>query len=299
MKHLKNKLLVVVGPTTSHKTALSVKLANLFNGELINADAFQIYRDLDIGVNAPTLNEKKQATFHLNQFLELTDKWDIKKFKDLATLKIKEITKNNKLPILVGGSNLYVDAIIKNYQLSASSRVDKYDHLTNEELLKESNKFNPTVASKLVNNRKRLLRAVQIFHETNDPNALSHTNEVQYDYLMIECNYSTRDELYQSINNKVDEMFNFGWINEVKLLMKKYPHLDFATNNALKAIGYYDIYQSIRCNSVLDIELIKRKIRHFAKRQITWINNKYPEHIRYLQNNEDEIINAVKQWLNK
>lgn len=293
-----SKIIVIVGPTTSHKTKLAIKLANTFNGEIINADAYQVYADMSIGTNAPTQEEKQSAIFHLNQFLKLDDKWDIKKFKEMAEAKILELTNQNKLPIIVGGSNLYIDTLINNYQLLDLPRNSDYDNLTNQELYNRLFKLNSTIADKIgINNRKRLIRAVQIIEHTNDPDAMVKRSNPQYDFLMIECNYPTRDELYQSINSKISSMFDEGWVDEVKQLIHKYPNLDVNTNNAYKAIGYREVYDHIVNNSLLDIELIKQKVRHYAKRQITWINNKYPSHLLFKQDNESEILNKVEQWL--
>ena len=293
-----SKIIVIVGPTTSHKTKLAIKLANTFNGEIINADAYQVYADMSIGTNAPTQEEKQSAIFHLNQFLKLDDKWDIKKFKEMAEAKILELTNQNKLPIIVGGSNLYIDTLINNYQLLDLPRNSDYDNLTNQELYDRLFKLNSTIADKIgINNRKRLIRAVQIIEHTNDPDAMVKRSNPQYDFLMIECNYPTRDESYQSINSKISSMFDEGWVDEVKQLIHKYPNLDVNTNNAYKAIGYREVYDHIVNNSLLDIELIKQKVRHYAKRQITWINNKYPSHLLFKQDNESEILNKVEQWL--
>ena len=131
------KVLFIVGPTTSHKTRLGIEIAKKFNGEIINADAFQVYQDMCIGTNAPDKKELKQAKFYLNQFIKITDTWDIKKFQTLAIKTIKDILKEKKLPIVIGGSNLYVDALINNYDLSNGGRTTEFDNLTNEQLYKE------------------------------------------------------------------------------------------------------------------------------------------------------------------
>lgn len=292
------KVLVIVGPTTTHKTHLAVEFSQLFNGEIINADAYQVYKNMQIGTNAPDDKQKQLATFHLNQFLKLDEEWDIKKFQDLCNQTINSLIKNNKLPILVGGSGLYIDAVIKNYKLSASKRNDKYDNLSNQELFDLLAIKNKTIADKIgVNNRKRLSRALQVIEETNNPKGLNLNNKPLYDLLLVECNYSTRDELYQTINQKVDSMFKAGWIDEVKKIMQLYPNLDYKSNNAFKSIGYRNIYESIINKTKLDVEKIKQDIRHYAKRQITWINNKYPQHLVFNQKNKNKIINEIKKWL--
>ena len=269
------KILVIVGPTTSHKTHLAVEIANRFDGEIINADAYQVYKDMSIGTNAPTKQELNSAIFHLNQVISLTDEWDIKKFQTKCLTVIKDILSRGKLPILV----------------------EAYDQYDNQKLYELLFAQNPELAKKIgVNNKRRLTRALEIINETKDPNALVKTNEPIFDYLMIECNYPTRAELYDSINNKVGQMINSGWKQEVLDIMKKYPNLDLLHNVGFKAIGYSDFYLSIINNTPVNEELIKQKVRRYAKRQITWINNKYPEHLLFDQSNKAEIFKQIELW---
>ena len=268
-----SKIIVIVGPTTSHKTKLAIWIANKFNGEIINADAYQVYRDMSIGTNAPTTEELSSAKFHLNQTISLKDEWDIKKFQTLCFKTIDQLLNKNKLPIIVGGSNLYVESVIKNYDLSANKRSCEYDQYDNQKLYDLLSKLNPKLADKIgINNRRRLTRALEVINQKNDKKALEKTNKPIYDYLMIECNYPTRQELYDSINHKVDEMVKSGWEDEVKTIIDKYPGTDLSKFIGFKAIGYGDIYYAINNNIKVDYEKIKQKIRHYAKRQIKKIN---------------------------
>ena len=300
MKPTLPMIIVIVGPTTSHKTKLAIEIANKFNGEIINADAYQVYSDMSIGTNAPNKNELNSVKFHLNPFISLKDEWDIKRFQSLCFKIINDILKRNKLPIIVGGSNLYIESIIKNYDLSANKRSLKFDKYDNKKLFDLLSKKNPELSIKIgINNRRRLTRALEVINEKKDKKALEKTNKPIYDYLMIECNYSTRKELYDSINKKVDEMVKLGWENEVKSIIKKYPKINLNNFIGFKAIGYSDIYQAITNNLKIDYELIKQKIRHYAKRQITWIKNKYHEHLIFNQTNKNEIFDEIKKWLKK
>ncbi len=300
MKQTLPMIIVIVGPTTSHKTKLAIEIANKFDGEIINADAYQVYSDMSIGTNAPNKNELNSAKFHLNQFISLKDEWDIKHFQSSCYKVINDILKRNKLPIIVGGSNLYIESIIKNYDLSANKRSLEFDKYDNKKLFDLLSKKNPELAAKIgINNRRRLTRALEVINEKKDKNALEKTNNPIYDYLMIECNYLTRKELYDSINKKVDEMIKLGWENEVKSIIKKYPKINLNNFIGFKAIGYSDIYQAITNNHKIDYELIKQKIRRYAKRQITWIKNKYQKHLLFNQMNKNEIFDEVKKWLKK
>ena len=295
-----SKIIVIVGPTTSHKTKLAIWIANKFNGEIINADAYQVYHDMSIGTNAPTTEELSSAKFHLNQTISLKDEWDIKKFQTLCFKTIDKLLNKNKLPIIVGGSNLYVESVIKNYDLSANKRSCEYDQYDNQKLYDLLSKLNPKLADKIgINNRRRLTRALEVINQKNDKKALEKTNKPIYDYLMIECNYPTRQELYDSINHKVDEMVKSGWEDEVKTIIDKYPGTDLSKFIGFKAIGYGDIYYAINNNVKVDYEKIKQKIRHYAKRQITWINNKYPQHLLFNQTNQKQIFNEIKKWIKK
>ncbi|MBQ2349218.1 MAG: tRNA (adenosine(37)-N6)-dimethylallyltransferase MiaA [Mycoplasma sp.] len=295
-----SKIIVIVGPTTSHKTKLAIWIANKFNGEIINADAYQVYRDMSIGTNAPTTEELSSAKFHLNQTISLKDEWDIKKFQTLCFKTIDQLLNKNKLPIIVGGSNLYVESVIKNYDLSANKRSCEYDQYDNQKLYDLLSKLNPKLADKIgINNRRRLTRALEVINQKNDKKALEKTNKPIYDYLMIECNYPTRQELYDSINHKVDEMVKSGWEDEVKTIIDKYPGIDLSKFIGFKAIGYGDIYYAINNNVKVDYEKIKQKIRHYAKRQITWINNKYPQHLLFNQTNKKQIFNEITKWITK
>ena len=295
-----SKIIVIVGPTTSHKTKLAIWIANKFNGEIINADAYQVYRDMSIGTNAPTTEELSSGKFHLNQTISLKDEWDIKKFQTLCFKTIDQLLNKNKLPIIVGGSNLYVESVIKNYDLSANKRSCEYDQYDNQKLYDLLSKLNPKLADKIgINNRRRLTRALEVINQKNDKKALEKTNKPIYDYLMIECNYPTRQELYDSINHKVDEMVKSGWEDEVKTIIDKYPGTDLSKFIGFKAIGYGDIYYAINNNTKVDYEKIKQKIRHYAKRQITWINNKYPQHLLFNQTNQKQIFNEIKKWITK
>lgn len=295
-----SKIIVIVGPTTSHKTKLAIWIANKFNGEIINADAYQVYRDMSIGANAPTTEELSSAKFHLNQTISLKDEWDIKKFQTLCFKTIDQLLNKNKLPIIVGGSNLYVESVIKNYDLSANKRSCEYDQYDNQKLYDLLSKLNHKLADKIcINNRRRLTRALEVINQKNDKKALEKTNKPIYDYLMIECNYPTRQELYDSINHKVDEMVKSGWEDEVKTIIDKYPGTDLSKFIGFKAIGYGDIYYAINNNIKVDYEKIKQKIRHYAKRQITWINNKYPQHLLFNQTNQEQIFNEIKKWITK
>lgn len=300
IKNKQPKVIVIVGPTTSHKTFLAIQIAKSCDGEIINADAYQVYKGMNIGTNGPTIQELKEAKFHLNEIIYLNETWDIYKFKQECEKSITDILNRNKVPIIVGGSNLYVDCIIKNYDLIPIGRSHEFDQWSNEQIYHELLLKDPISAFKIgLNNRKRLLRAIEVYSYSHNDHAIRATKKPLYDFLIIKCEYKDRITLYESINNKVDEMIKNGWVNEIKSLIHQYHDFDLYHSNAFKALGYREIYDHILNRSDLNLDFIKQKIRRYAKRQLTWINNKFNIDLIFNQNNLFEIINQVQLWLNK
>ena len=288
------KVIVIVGPTSTKKTSLAIKLANKINGEIISADAFQVYKELNVGVNKPTSKQLKLAKFHLINYISINESWDIAIFQKTANKIIDQIINHKKIPIICGGSNLYIDALIKNYDLSCfKQRSNNYDHLSNENLYNHIFKIDANIAQKIgINNRKRLLRAYEIL---NEKNSLTKRNSPLYKPLYILCEHNTRQELYEKINTKVLEMINNGWKDEVKDLIEKNQNINQL--NAFKAIGYEQIFQAIKHNQPVDIAKIQKDTRRYAKRQLTWIRHHYQTALVFNQKNEKEIINQVKKWI--
>lgn len=291
------KVLVILGPTATNKTSLAIKLANDLNGEIINCDVFQTYKELSIGVNKPNDKELKQAKFHLVNEISLTQEWDIKKFKERANQIIKQLLDKNKLPIICGGSSLYTDALIKNYDLDHNpNRTNEFDSLSNEQLYEQLSKYSKELADKNKNNHKRLSRALEIYSQSNSSSPMNKTNNPIYDFKIVLCTYKDRHELYEKINQRVNLMINSGWIDEVKSLIKlNIPNL--VNLNGFKAIGYKSIYDSIIKNEQLNIDKIKQDTRHYAKRQITWIRHHYENYLTFNQDNYGEILESIKQWI--
>ncbi len=290
---MKPKVLVILGPTSTGKTTLAIKLAKEFNGEIINADAFQVYKELNIGVNKPTTKEQKEVKFHLLNEVSIKDKWDIKEFQDKAYKCIEMIINNNHLPIICGGSSMYVDSLIKNYDLSKSpKRTNDYDHLNVNELYNMLSKYNKELADKNIGNHKRLSRALEIVGNTKYKSHLTRPSE--YDYKIILSSVEDRKKLYDKINSKVDEMMKEGWIDEVKSLININ---DLSSLNAFKAIGYSQIYDFVTGKSKLNLDLIKQKSRRYAKRQITWNKNHYSNYILFNQNNYNNVVEEIAKWI--
>lgn len=264
------KIIAIVGPTGVGKTKLSIEIAKKYNAEIINCDQSQMHKELNIGTAKISQNEMDGVKHHLIDFLDPICDYSIKDFQDSA----RNIIDNMEcLPIIVGGSGLYLDAVINNYELVVSKRSDEteklYKDYSNEELYNELSLLNNEVALKThPNNRKRVLRYLEIVKEKGK---LSTNNYIPYYNALIIFLNKDRQELYNNIEYRCDKMIDDGWILEVKYLIDKGYSIDL-----IKEIGYKDIKKYLY--GLITIEELKDKIkkdtRHYAKRQITWFKNK-------------------------
>ena len=258
------KVIFIVGPTSSGKSKLAIEIAKYFDCEIINADCFQVYKELNIGTNKPTIDLQENVKHHLIDDLSINDKWDIKKFKNSAE---NIIDNSNKTIIVVGGSNLYIHCLANNYDLSTPERSNIYSDLSSEELYDNLYSLNKELAIKIgINNKKRLERALENIKNNKNKSNLP----IKYKTFFIFIN-PNRDELYKKINNRVDEMINQSWLDEIKYLVNKYDK----NLNAFKAIGYNEIIKNNLSLNELIIEKIKKQTRNYAKRQVTWCKNKF------------------------
>ena len=276
------KVIFIVGPTSSGKSKLAIEIAKYFDCEIINADCFQVYQELNIGTNKPTIEQQENIKHHLIDCLSINDKWDIKKFKNSAE---NIIDNANKTIIVVGGSNLYIDCLVNNYDLSTPERSNIYSNLSNKELYNNLYSIDEELAIKIgINNKKRLERALENIKNNKNKNNLP----IKYQSFFIFIN-PNREELYKKINNRVDQMIEQGWLDEIKYLVNKYDK----NLNAFKAIGYNEIIKNnLELNQII-IEKIKKQTRNYAKRQITWCKNKFK--IDLLKENNLLLKEDIKQ----
>lgn len=279
------KIIVIVGPTSSGKSKIAISIAKKFDCEIINSDCFQVYKELNIGTNKPKINEMQGIKHHLIDFISINDDWDIKKFKELSE---EIIDKSTKTIIVTGGSNLYIDALINNYDLSNKKRTNEFSGLTNEELYSKLCEINEKLATKIgISNRKRLERALE------NNGVMEIKNKIKYQPYIVFIN-PERETLYNKINNRVDEMINEGLLEEVKKISEN------KNLNALKAIGYKEIISN---NFILDenvINLIKKNTRNYAKRQLTWCRNKYNSNLIISNDdNLENLFNKIEVFLNE
>lgn len=265
---------VVIGPTASNKSKYAINLAQKLNAQIINVDAYSIYKELDIVSAKITKPEMKGVKHHFVSKYELNQKVDIALFQHEVREKISQLEKENINIILVGGSNLYMQAILFCYEISNTISYDytKYDNKTLEEIIEKIKKIDPEYLKKAQNNKQRIIKAILYFENTGlkysqkkDKSNILYYPNVKFHYLQF-----PREILYSRINLRVQKMFDLGLKKEFLKLSSKYDK----NLQAFKAIGFKEFIE-------FDFEseqYIKAKIaqntRRFAKRQISWINNK-------------------------
>lgn len=277
----KSKVIVIVGPTASGKTALSIELAKEINGEIISADSMQIYKDMNIGTAKPTSEEMQNIKHHLIDIIEPSEKFSVAEYKKMAEAKIEKILSKGKTPIIVGGTGLYITSLIENVKFEEIEIDSKY----REELIERANSegldklydelkvIDPASAERISkNDLKRITRALEVYNATGktitEHNLNSKLEEVKYDYYIFGLNSEDREIIYDRINKRVDLMMNQGLIEEVENLINKYK--EFPT--AMQGLGYKEVKEYLDGFLSIEemIEKLKLQTRHYAKRQLTW-----------------------------
>ncbi|MGX5790349.1 tRNA (adenosine(37)-N6)-dimethylallyltransferase MiaA [Staphylococcus equorum] len=286
MHNNKPFLIVLVGPTAVGKTEFSIELAKKFNGEIISGDSMQVYKHMDIGTAKITPNEMSDVPHHMIDILEPDETFSAFDFKNRAQQLITEITDRGCVPIIAGGTGLYIQSLIHDYAFEdetiteeESEVVDKklaeLDQLTNEALHQYLSSFDSESAEDIhPNNRKRVRRAIQYYLKTKK--LLSSRKKVQqytenYDTLLLGIEMS-RDILYQRINKRVDIMLERGLLDEVKQLVDA----GYESCQSMQAIGYKEMLPVVKCGTNKNdaIDKLKQHSRNYAKRQMTWFKNK-------------------------
>lgn len=267
-----NKVIVITGPTAVGKTKLSIEIAKKYNGEIINADAVQVYKGLDIGSAKVTEEEKENIPHHLFDIKEVDEEYTIYHYQQDARKIIEDIQKRGKTPILVGGTGLYIKSALYDYKLSEEKESEMYEDLTTEELYNNLLKVDKDIIIDK-NNRRRLIRALNYYKENNESINNNKTNKLLYNTIFIGLT-TDRKELYNRINKRVDTMMKNGLLEEVKSFYDK----GIKTKPLLNGIGYKELYKYLDGNYTYEeaIEKIKQNSRHYAKRQYTFFNHQLP-----------------------
>ena len=270
-------MICIVGPTGVGKSKLAIRLAKALNGEIINGDAFQIYKGMDIGTAKPTKEEREIVPHHLFDFIEPDFEYSIYTYQKNLRNKIEELQNKNVPTIICGGSGLYLKSSLYDFVLNENkSDVDmsSFEKLSNEELHNYLSSIDLEESKKIhMNNRKRVMRAIEIYlQEGKKKSEIISLQEHKpiYDVTFVGLT-KDRDELYELINKRVDLMFSLGLVDEVRNLLKKYP----ATLRSFQAIGYKEIISGLASGSSEEEmkELIKKNSRNYAKRQFTYFKH--------------------------
>ena len=273
-------VLCIVGPTAVGKTKMSIELAKKLNGEIISGDSMQIYRGMDIGTAKATMDERQGIPHHLIDEKNPDEPYSVAAFQQTVRAKMEEIKSRGKLPIIVGGTGLYIKSVLYDYEFageSESKEIDeaKYGHLSNEELHAKLAAVDEAGAKDIhPNNRKRVIRALEIY-ETSGVKKSEMIEKQEHKMIYDACLIGLTDDrnvLYDRINKRVDVMYETGLVEEVKALFDEgIP----AESQSIRAIGYKELYDYFKGFISLEEskELIKRNSRRYAKRQYTWFNN--------------------------
>ncbi|HET56776.1 MAG TPA: tRNA (adenosine(37)-N6)-dimethylallyltransferase MiaA [Ignavibacteria bacterium] len=305
---MEQRVIVIVGPTCSGKTKLAIDLALELNTEIISADSRQIFKFLSIGTAKPSNEELSQVKHHFIDYLEPDEEYNVGRFEKDAFEIIESLTYQNKIPIVVGGSGLYVKAIVDGIVDVASDEElreqlqDEREKFGNEYIYDKLKKLDPTAAvTMLPQNWKRIIRAIEVYHLTGRSILEIHEKQkrkVDYSFFQFGLEWE-RSALYNNINNRVDEMIENGLIDEVKNILAMGYSKEL---NALNTVGYKEIISHLSGEISLEraVELIKRNTRRFAKRQLTWFRK--DERIKWininliddLRNAKDLILNSIR-----
>lgn len=264
-----SRVIVITGPTAVGKTKLSIELAKKLNGEIINADAMQVYKGLNIGTAKVTEKEKENIPHHLFDIKEVEEEYSIYNYQKDCRKVIDDILRRNKTPILVGGTGLYIKAALYDYKLSEEKTNNTYDNLKTEEIYKELLKLDKDINIDK-NNRRRLIRALNYYKENDTSISNNKTNKLLYDTIFIGLT-TDREILYEKINQRVDNMIENGLLEEVKYYYDK----NIKTKPLINGIGYKELYNYFDglCRKEEAVEKIKQNSRHYAKRQYTFLNH--------------------------
>lgn len=279
---MKPKILIICGPTASGKTKLGISCAKMFNGEIISSDSMQIYKKLDIGTAKPTKQEMQEAKHHMVDIVAPDAEFSVGEYSKLAKEAINNLIAENKLPIIVGGTGLYIKSIIYPYSFAKTPKNqeirDKYLKILEEEgkealfdILKEKDS---DAAERIhLNDTKRIIRALEIAEATQNTKTNLNCEDIEegmdYEPIIIALDMP-REELYERVNIRVDKMIEEGVLNEIKTLLDN--NEISSTCQSMQAIGYKEFFPYLNNEITLNesIELVKKNTRNYAKRQLTF-----------------------------
>ena len=294
----KTKVIIITGPTAIGKTKLAIKIAQEFDGEVINADSVSIYKHFNIGSAKPTKKEQSGIKHHLLDVIDPNEDFDVKKFQILVNQLIKQIHQKNKVPIIVGGTTFYIQALIDNYDLPDVKRdldfFKECQKFSTKELYLKLLKVDPQSLEKIAsNNRRRIIRALEINNAGIKKSQISKT-KWKYNPFIILLKMKDKEKYNQKVILRIQEMIDLGLVDEVETLLQKYPN-----SKPINAIGYKEIVFYLKNQKTYSLQNaldeLAKNTRHLAKKQLTWMRNKINGQW-YFENEELKIINDIKNY---
>lgn len=303
MTREKQKVIAVVGPTASGKTALGVKLAAELDGEVVSCDSMQIYNNMPIASAAPTVEETEGIPHHLVGVRDPLYKFSVAEYVKLASNAVNDIADRGKMPIIVGGTGLYIDSLISGVSFSEedSSEVRRQleaeaDDRGMEAMLEALRSIDPETAAKYhVNDRKRILRALEVYRlhgkTKSQLDSESRLGGDRYDCLWIGVTYRDREKLYERINMRVDKMLQNGLLEEARAAYES-----GVGSTAVQAIGHKEFFPYFNGEISLDgaVESLKAETRRYAKRQMTWFRRNEKINWIYADETQDVFLKALE-----
>lgn len=294
-------LLIITGPTGIGKTEISLKLANKYKGEIISSDSMQIYKKLDIGTAKVDL-DKTDIPHHMVDILEAHENFSVADFKFKAKEIISDINSRGGLPILVGGTGLYINSIVYNLDFTETKADYEYRDELRKILEEKGSEFlynklfnlNKDMAEKIhPNNGQRIIRALEILKSGNEKENNFRQENEDYNLIFIGLNMD-RERLYERINSRVDKMIELGLVDEVRSLLDQ--GLD-KNSQSLKAIGYKEVISYLEGEIEYSemIDLIKKNSRHYAKRQLTWFRR--DGRIKWFDRESDNLLEEIESYI--
>lgn len=297
-------LIVIAGPTASGKTALSTQVAKLANGEIVSADSMQIYKYMNIGTAKPTEEEKQGIPHHMMDFLEPTVNFSVADYCQMAGEIIRDIDRRGKIPVIVGGTGLYIDSLVNGVDFGEEEGdgkireelMDLAEKEGNEAVHKVLEEIDPETAAKYhPNNLRRIIRAIEVYKTQGKTVSQKEREEKisPYNVAYFAIDWD-RSVLYDRINKRVDIMVEEGLIDEVKDLLNR--DIDPGCT-AMQSIGYKEFYGYLNGETTLDeaLEIVKQSSRRYAKRQLTWFRRNKEIHWLSPENALDEAMGVIKE----
>ena len=301
---MSKKIVVICGPTASGKTALSIALAKAFDGEVVSADSMQIYRRMDIGTAKPSLEERDGVPHHMLDVAEPGEPYSVARYAREAGERVEDILSRGKLPIVCGGTGLYIDGLLRGAEFQPSGadnglreRLEgEWDAHGPQHMMERLAAVDPESAARLnLSDKRRILRALEVWLATGETitvhNARTKAVPPRYDAVMIGLNTEPRQILYDRIDRRVGAMLEQGLLQEARGLLED----GLLEGTAAQAIGYKELLAYFRGETTLDAaaDLIRQKSRNYAKRQLTWFRR--DERVRWIVYNSPDAAAAVLQ----